>query len=201
MIRVALCDDDALVRQLLSQTLTNGDIEVVGTVPDGESALAFEEPVDLWLVDLRMPGIDGRETTRLLVEADPDVKVILLTAFGDGEVAETMRAGASGYLNKDANPDQLRHAIRSVMDGFLVVTDGSLGEALLAPKPHVSDDICEDDVDRRIVELLTAGYSYGDIAKDIEMSVSGTKKRAARLMQAVGAASRSELVAKVHGFR
>lgn len=201
MIRVALCDDDALVRQLLSQTLASDDIEVVGTVPDGESALEFDEPVDLWLIDLRMPGIDGRETTRRLVEARPDVKVILLTAFGDGEVADTMRAGASGYLNKDANPDQLRRAIRSVMDGFLVVTDGSLGDALLAPKSQIPDDICEDDLDRRIVELLTAGYSYGDIAKDVEMSISGTKKRAARLMQAVGAASRSELVAKVHGFR
>ncbi|WP_296135989.1 response regulator transcription factor [uncultured Tessaracoccus sp.] len=201
MIRVGLCDDDALVRQLLAETLTQGDIEVVVTCASGEEALADRTPVDLWLVDLRMPGMDGRETARRLTAADPGLRVIILTAFGDERITATLRAGASAYLHKDATPAQLSDAIRAVMGGFTVVAPGALDEVLRQPAGEgLLDEVGADDVDRRIVQLMSAGYSYDQMAADVDMSVSGTKKRAARLMTALEVRSRSQLVAKVNGF-
>lgn len=202
MIRIAICDDDDLVQHLLSQTLACEDMTVVATFGRGEDAVASGIDVDVWLVDLRMPGIDGRETARRLVAAKPNQRVIVLTAFGDERVADTLQSGASAYLHKDATPDQLRHAIRAVAGGFTVVAPGAMSQALQHPAGNaLLDEIGADEVDRRIVELMSAGHSYEQMAADVEMSVSGTKKRAARLMTALGVGSRSQLVAKLNGFR
>lgn len=201
MIRVGLCDDDDLVRRLLPESLGSEDIEVIITCRSGEETLECGVDVDVWLVDLRMPGLDGRETAALLVRERPGVKVMILTAFDDGRVRETLEAGASAHLHKDVTPDTLRHAIRTVMGGCIVVAPGapagafeqSVGEKLLT-------QIKADAVDRRIVCLMSAGRSYEQMAHDIGMSVSGTKKRAAKLMVALGVSSRSQIVAKLNGF-
>lgn len=201
MIRVGLCDDDSLVQRLLPETLEADDVDVVVTCGSGEAALANDVDLDVWLVDLRMPGIDGRETARQLHYQRPDVKVVLLTSFGDDQLAETLQAGISGYFHKDAAPDQLRRAIRTVMDGYTVIAPGVMRQALHALSDPVLDSIRCDEVDRRIVELMSAGHTYEEIAEGVQMSVSGTKKRAARLMTALDVGSRSQLVAKLYGLR
>lgn len=201
MIRVGLCDDDSLVQRLLPETLEADDLEVVITCGSGEAAVASDADVDVWLVDLRMPGIDGRETARQLQYQRPDVQVVLLTSFGDDKLAETLQAGISGYLHKDAAPDQLRRAIRTVVDGYTVIAPGVMRQALHGLSDPVLDSIRCDDVDRKIVELMGAGHTYEEIADGVKMSVSGTKKRAARLMTALDVGSRSQLVAKLYGLR
>lgn len=201
MIRVGLCDDDSLVQRLLPETLEADDLRVVVTCGSGEAAVASDVDVDVWLVDLRMPGIDGRETARQLQSRRPDVRVVLLTSFGDDKLAETLQAGISAYLHKDAAPEQLRRAIRTVVDGYTVIAPGVLRQAMHALSDPVLDSIHCDDVDRKIVGLMSAGHTYDEIAEGVQMSVSGTKKRAARLMTALEVGSRSQLVAKLYGLR
>lgn len=201
-IRVGLVDDDAMVRTLLSETLTDDVIEVVGTFGSGEEALESDIDVDLWLVDMRLPGINGRETIRRLRARDDDVHLIALSAFFDHPALDVLGAGAEACLSKDDPPARIRQAIRTVVDGLIVFSPSNLEHALRSVRG--SDDLSEavrDNVDSRIVVLLGAGESYEQIASDVGMSVSGTKKRAARIMSAMGVTSRAQLVAKVFGLR
>lgn len=202
MINVGLCDDDDLVRRLLPESLRTDDIDVVVTCGSGEEALASEVDVDVWLVDLRMPGIDGRETAQRLIQANPAVKVMILTAFGDERVRETLACGATAYLHKDAAPGELREAIRTVHSGYTVLAPGMALSALERDDVELGlREIGADDLDRHIVTLMSAGQSYQDMAAEVGMSVSGVKKRASKLMRALRVGSRSQLVAKLNGLR
>ena len=123
MIRVVLADDQALVRSGLRALLANSDdIQVVGEAGNGREAVAVvtRTQPDVVLMDIRMPGLDGIEATRQLT-ADPhlsDAAIIMLTTFDeDDQIFASIRAGASGYLLKDAEPDDLREAIRVVAAG------------------------------------------------------------------------------------
>jgi DNA-binding NarL/FixJ family response regulator len=138
MITVALADDQALVREGFRLILDVEDgIEVVGEAGDGMAAvrLARERRPDVLLMDIRMPVLDGIEATREIVRLGGPTRVLILTTFDhDKYLYEAMRAGAAGFIVKDARRDQLIHAIRVVADG----------EALLAPKlvRRLMEDYC-----------------------------------------------------------
>jgi DNA-binding NarL/FixJ family response regulator len=127
VIRVVIADDQALVRAGFRMILqTQPDIEVVGEADDGEGALALVRELrpDVVLMDVRMPGIDGLEATRLLVADRLESRVLILTTFDLTEyVYDAMRAGASGFLLKTVPPEQLAAGVRTV----------AAGDALLAP--------------------------------------------------------------------
>lgn len=141
MIRVLLADDQALIRAGFRVLLeAAGDLEVVGEAVNGEQAvdLAREHRADIVLMDIRMPGVDGLEATRRIASDDDlaGVKVIILTTFETDEyVYHAIRAGASGFLVKDAEPEDLIRAVRVV----------ARGDALLAPS-----------VTRRLIASLSA---------------------------------------------
>jgi DNA-binding NarL/FixJ family response regulator len=120
-VRVLLADDQQLVRESLGTLLGLLDgIELVATASDGEEALAraAEQRPDVVLMDLRMPRLDGIEATRRLLEWQPEVHVIALTTYADDEsVLGVLRAGARGYLTKDASSQDIRAAILSVAAG------------------------------------------------------------------------------------
>ena len=128
MIRVLLADDHGLVRDGLGRLLASvPDIEVVAVAADGAEAirLAQEHRPDVILMDLRMPGMDGSEATRRLLEEDPATQVVILTSFSErDEILSALDAGAIGYLLKDAEPDEVIRGVRAAAHG----------ESPLAPK-------------------------------------------------------------------
>ena len=138
MIRVALVDDDRLIREGLRMIVANeADLEVVGQAGNGREAIALvrEQEIDVMLMDIRMPAMDGIEATRQIVELDGAPRIIILTTFElDEYVFEALRAGASGFLLKRIPPEQLLEGIRVV----------AAGEALLSPS-----------VTRRLIEAFT----------------------------------------------
>ena len=120
-IRVLLVDDQRVVREGLGILLgLLAGVEVVGTAADGEEAvtLAVELRPDVVLMDLRMPRCDGVEATRRIRERDPNIKVLMLTTYADDRsVVDALRAGARGYLTKDAGADDIRQALQQIVRG------------------------------------------------------------------------------------
>ncbi|MGO1383906.1 MAG: response regulator [Arachnia sp.] len=202
MMRIGICDDDPMVRQLLCNIVGSApDLEVVVTCSSGEESLDVKKSVDMWLMDLRLPGISGRKVCQILTARGPAPKVLLLTAFGDDMVGETLRAGASGYLFKDGRPEGLVAAIRAVAAGFNVSSPDAMTSALRevpAPSPVLPASLENDEVAKTIIEQLLLGAGYAEIARNVHMSESGLKKRVAALMRRVGASSRPELMAKLY---
>lgn len=140
VIRVVLADDQTLVREGLCLMLGLADgIEVVGVAEDGEQAVAavLASSPDVALLDLRMPRVDGVEATRRITAQAPDVQIVVLTTYADdSSVMSALRAGARGYLTKDASSEEIQAAIR----------DAACGRTRLDPA-----------VQERLVELVTGG--------------------------------------------
>lgn len=125
MIRVLIADDQRVVREGLSMVLAlMKGVEVVGAAADGAEAVALAQAVrpDVVLMDLRMPRCDGVEATRRLRTAAPEVKVVVLTTYSDDRsVLDAVRAGARGYLTKDAGGEQIHEALRQVLDDHAAI--------------------------------------------------------------------------------
>src|SRR4051794_2146583 len=138
MIRVLIADDHPVVRQGLRTFLgVQDDIEVVGEAADGAEAVSRAEALkpDVVLLDLKMPGVDGPTALRELRERGIASRVIVLTSVGERDhVLPVVRAGASGYLYKDVDPQALVQAIRAVHDGHMLFAPEAT-EAMLAPAP------------------------------------------------------------------
>lgn len=208
-IRVLIADDQALVRAGFRVLLeTADDIEVVGEAEDGEQAIRLAEELvaDVILMDIRMPGTDGLEATRRIIEAHADderpPRVLVLTTFDvDDYVYEALRAGASGFLLKDTEPAQLVDAVRVV----------ARGDALLAPsitRRLVREFASRPEVRRahpdqlkvlteRELEVLSAvsqGLSNDEIAAKLFISPTTAKTHVSRVMMKLGARDRAQLV-------
>jgi DNA-binding NarL/FixJ family response regulator len=206
MIRVALVDDQTLVRAGLRALLDRADdIEVVGEAEDGESGLALvvAERPDVVLMDVRMPGMDGLDATRAIV-ADvrlSAVKVVMLTTFDvDEHVFEAIRIGASGFLLKDTEPDQLRHAVRVVAKGEALLSPRiarivmrALAESVAAPiDPQRLAPLTERE--REVLAEVGAGRSNDEIALALHMSPATARTHVSRILTKLQARDRSQLV-------
>ncbi|MER5867521.1 response regulator transcription factor [Kitasatospora sp. NPDC002040] len=142
-IRVLIADDEALLRMAFGMVLeAEPDLEPVGEAADGSEAvrLAGELRPDVVLMDVRMPGTDGIEATRQLVEISPRSKVLILTTFDlDAYAFAGLKAGASGFLLKNTRPEELLTAIRSVAAGDAVVSPRITRRLLETVRPHLPD--------------------------------------------------------------
>jgi DNA-binding NarL/FixJ family response regulator len=206
MIRVVLADDQALVRAGFRALLdAQDDIEVVGEAGDGEEALRFaaELTPDVILMDIRMPGVDGLSATRRIA-ADArlaNVRVVILTTFGlDEYVFEAIRSGASGFLVKDTEPQELIQAVRVVADGEALlspsVTRQMIAEfAARAKEPQAVDGLEElTDREREVLALVAEGLSNKEIAERLVVSPATAKTHVSRAMGKLRARDRAQLV-------
>ncbi|MEU9448176.1 response regulator transcription factor [Streptomyces sp. NPDC048277] len=211
-IRVLLADDQALLRSAFRVLVdSESDMEVVGEASDGAEAvrLTRERQADVVLMDIRMPGTDGLAATRLISE-DPSlarVRVVILTTFEvDDYVVQALRAGASGFLGKGSEPEELLNAIR--------VAAG--GEALLSPtatKGLIARFLAQGDAgddgrdparttrldaltsrEREVLVQVAGGHSNDEIAERLEVSPLTVKTHVNRAMAKLGARDRAQLV-------
>jgi DNA-binding NarL/FixJ family response regulator len=205
MIRVLLVDDQRLVRAGFRSILDGeDDITVVAEAADGREALqaAHEHRPDVVLMDIRMPVLDGLTATRHLLE-DPavDTKVVILTTFDlDEDVYGALRAGASGFLVKDTEPEELIHAVRVVARGDALLAP-SITRRLIsefasrgsrpAPSPAL-DRLTERE--REVLTLVAAGLSNDEIARELTLSPATAKTHVSRIMTKTGTRDRAQLV-------
>ncbi|HEX6325854.1 MAG TPA: response regulator transcription factor [Jiangellaceae bacterium] len=207
MIRVAICDDQALVRDGLRVQLgLTSDIHIVGEASDGEQALALarRERPDVMLMDVRMPVLDGIEATRRIV-ADPataGVRVLILTTFDlDENVYAALSAGASGFLLKDATPEEIVHAVRVIAGGESLlapsVTSRLVREFARRPtagKPR--DDLLASLTEREVevLALVAQGLSNAELADRLVVSHATAKTHVSRILTKLGLRDRAQLV-------
>jgi DNA-binding NarL/FixJ family response regulator len=206
-VRVALVDDQGLLRAGLRALLDAEDgIEVVGEAGDGEQAVALarDERPDVVLMDIRMPGVDGLEATRRIV-ADAglaSVKVVVLTTFEvDEYVFEALRAGAAGFLLKEADPEDIVRAVRVVAEGESLLSPSVTrrvveafagGAAPSGPAVSGLDELTEREAE--IVALVGTGLSNGEIAERLVISPATARTHVSRAMLKLGARDRAQLV-------
>jgi DNA-binding NarL/FixJ family response regulator len=206
MIRVLLVDDQALVRAGFRALLdAQEDIEVVGEAADGEEAVneARLHKPDVVLMDIRMPGMDGLEATRIIA-ADgslDSVRIVILTTFDlDEYVFEALRVGASGFLVKSTEPAELVHAVRAVAAGDALLSPG-VTRRLVAefaarakePRPAAKLDVLTER-EREVMALVAEGLSNDEIAARLVVSTATAKTHVSRAMVKLGARDRAQLV-------
>jgi DNA-binding NarL/FixJ family response regulator len=208
---VLAADDQRVVREGLAMLLgLLPEVEVVGTAADGEEALtlAGELHPDVVLMDLRMPRVDGVEATRRLRASHPEIKVVVLTTYADDRsVIEALRAGALGYLTKDAGADEIRQALRRVLDGQASLDPAvqmHLVEAITggtqnpAPEPPAAPlAVLPDGLTPREAEvlgLIGAGLSNAEIATQLFVSEATVKSHVNHMLPKIGARDRAQAV-------
>ena len=193
-IKVLLVDDHAVMRMGLAALLgTQKQIEIVGDTGDGASAIRKAQKLqpDVVIMDLMMPVMDGVETTRQLLEKQPDAKVLILTTFGTADgIAHALAAGAKGAITKTVDLKELLAAIRAVASGKRYVEEDI--ERLIATDPPVTD---LSPRQQDILAGLTRGLSNEDIARMLDISVQRVKDHTNIIFHKIGAANRAEAVA------
>jgi len=218
-IRVLVADDQRVVRDGLVLLLgLLPQVEVVGTAADGEEAVdqaAAQQP-DVVLMDLRMPRCDGVEATRRLREQSPGIKVIVLTTYADDRsVIEALRAGARGYLTKDAGAAEIRQALQQVVNGQAVIDPavqhhlvdaiavapapagpGDPGSAATAgagtPNKQLPGGLTPREAE--VLGLIAEGLSNAEIAARLVVSEATVKSHVNHLLAKIGARDRAQAV-------
>jgi DNA-binding NarL/FixJ family response regulator len=204
VIRVGVAEDHPLAREGLVQLLESAeDIVIVGEAADGEEALKLADSVtgepDIFLVDIRLPGIDGLEVTRRLKDEHPDVRVIILTANEDPAYAtEAMKAGAKAYVLKSAEGEEVLDTVRMVAHGHAVLDRRAwkaLGEQGRSRGEQFGFTAREMDV----LRLLGKGYRNREIAESLGISSTTVKTHVARIFRRLEVNDRTDAV--VTAFR
>lgn len=206
MIRVLLADDQSLVRAGFRALLdAQPDIEVAGEASDGAEALRMvgELRPDIVLMDIRMPRLDGLAATRRITEdaALREVRVVMVTTFElDEYVFEAIRSGASGFLVKDTEPEELLRAVRAVVDGDALLSPGVTRRliaefAARSKEPAAEGALAElTEREREVMALVGIGLSNEEIARRLVVSPLTAKTHVSRTMVKLGARDRAQLV-------
>ncbi|WP_328889726.1 response regulator transcription factor [Streptomyces sp. NBC_00316] len=198
IIRVLLVDDHQVVRRGLRTFLEiQDDIEVVGEAADGAEGVARAEEMrpDVVLMDIKMPGTDGIEALRRLRELDNPAKVLIVTSFTEQRtVVPALRAGASGYVYKDVDPDALAGAIRSVYAGHVLLQPEVAG-ALLAQEDAgggTGRGSTLTDREREVLGLIADGRSNREIARALVLSEKTVKTHVSNILMKLDLADRTQ---------
>lgn len=210
MIKVAIADDQTLLRQMLSMILSQTDgITVVGEAENGDDILALcrEHQPDIVLMDIKMPVSDGFAALACIKNQFPETKVIMLTTFSDeNNVLRAYHGGADGYILKDIRPHMLVESIKCVHEGLFVM-HGSIHsmlrkavQAVSAGKSAQLDlaDECYNEyglsmTDRKILKLVTAGKNNREIGAELNFSEGTIKNKISRILSVTGQKDRTQL--------
>ncbi|MBN3879130.1 MULTISPECIES: response regulator transcription factor [unclassified Nostoc] len=213
MIRLLLVDDQSLICQGLKAMLTlEPDLQVVGTADNGETAIEQVSALqpDVVLMDVRMPVMDGREATRIICQQYPETKVLVLSTFDDDRyVAQSIRAGAKGYLLKDMPSQELAQAIRFVYSGYTQLGLG-LMEKLMAnvPDPEtvtskpVQKELTElTPRERDVLRLIAQGLTNREIAQKLYIAEGTVKTHVTHLLNRLNLRNRSLMAIYANSMR
>jgi two-component system invasion response regulator UvrY len=208
MIRVLVADDHTIVREGLKQILVRSDdLVVAGEAANGNDVLRMvrEHEWDVLVTDMSMPGRNGLELIKLVKAARPKLPVLVLSMYGEEQFAvRAIRAGASGYLNKESASDQLVNAIRKIAGGGVYVS-AAVSEALLRnvrdgerrlPHEQLSDR------ELQVLQLIVGGRSVNDIAARLNLSPKTVSTHKTRLLEKMNMSNQAELIryAIAHGL-
>ena len=210
-IKVLLVDDHPVVREGLRTMLaTTPDIEVVAEASDGLEAVekVGEHRPQVVLMDLRMPNSDGLEATRHIKSQLASTSVIVLTVYdNDAYVVDAVRAGASGYLLKDASKDLLIHTIRAVNSGGMLIKTSLMREAMLSLTEAAADQSKDRRAgtttlngltarERDVLKLVVKGQSNKEIGRTLSISEETAKKHAQTILSKLGVSDRTQAAVK-----
>jgi DNA-binding NarL/FixJ family response regulator len=202
VIRVLVVDDHALHRDGTRQILAaHSDVEVVGEADSGEVALALVNHLrpDVVLMDIRLPGMNGVEVTRQVIQDHPDVRVLMVSAYDEDEyVRGALEAGAAGYLSKTAPGKELVQAVRSVAGGPSVLQSGLTARLLIAsrqPERGVSADLSERELE--VPRLLAEGLRNRELGEKMGISTRTVDRHCDNIYAKLGVSSRTEAVVRV----
>ena len=204
MIRVFIADDQMLIRQGIRTLLEmDGNISVVGEAADGSEAVAamLSTPVDVLLLDIRMPGTDGIEVLRTLAAGGALPPTLILTTFDDSDVVlDGIRAGARGFLLKDVSYQQLVAAIRAVAGGATVFQPAVTERLLRAGRTaRIDTDAPREQLTGReaeVVRLMAGGYSNREIAEALGTAEGTVKNHVSSILAKFGVRDRTRAVLK-----
>jgi DNA-binding NarL/FixJ family response regulator len=206
-IRVLIADDQRVVREGLALVLgLLPEVEVVGSASDGNEAITLAADLlpDVVLMDLRMPRCDGVEATRLLRDRAPQTKVVVLTTYADDQsVIDALRAGARGYLTKDAGGAEIRHALKQVLDSHAVIDPAvqhhvvNAIATLPSAQPGQSSSALPAGLTPReaeVLSLIASGMSNHEIAEHLTISEGTVKSHINHLLTKIDARDRAQAV-------
>ncbi len=200
MIRVLVADDHTIVREGLKQILAmHDDITVAGEAANGNDVLKMvrEKTWDVLVTDMSMPGRSGIELIKLVKEACPKLPVLVLSMYGEDQYAvRVIRAGASGYLNKESASDQLVGAIRKVASGGVHVSAATAeamfhnlrGDTTSAPHEQLSDR------EFQVLRMIAMGKSSSDIADELKLSPKTVSTHKTRILEKMRMSNQAELI-------
>ena len=200
-VRIALCDDQALVLRGLSSLLADLGVDIALEATDAEQLLAaiLQRPVDLIVSDIRMPGLGGLGLLRELRARGDATPVILLTTFDDPTLMmQAVDAGAQGFLLKDASPEELKTAILRVAAGETLLQPVSLGpvRAAWADPASATPNLRLTERERSILRLVAGGYSNKEIGRSLHLSEGTVKNYMSELLVKLDCRDRTHAVLK-----
>lgn len=203
MIRILICDDQAIARHGLQMILSTApDLEIVGEAENGEAALEVvaQTMPDLVLMDLKMPKLNGVQATKLIRKRFPAVHILVLTTYDADEwVFDAVRAGAHGYLLKDAPPQQLLTAIRHTVEGKAMIDPSVAGKILsgFAKQPATpTTQLVETLSDREIevLQLMAEGLTNAEIGAQVHLSEGTIRNYISTILGKLQAKDRTQAV-------
>ena len=196
MIRVLLADDHKIVREGLRRVLAGaGDIEVAGEAADGDQALALVKAndYDVAMLDMSMPGLSGMDLIKRLKIEKPKLRILVLSMHGEQQyAARALKAGASGYLNKDSAGELLVAAIRKIAGGGV-----HIGEAVAASLVTAGDKPAHERLSDRefeVLRLLVEGLGPSEIGERLHLSVKTVSTHKTRILEKLDLKSTADLV-------
>jgi DNA-binding NarL/FixJ family response regulator len=195
-IRVLIVDDHPVVREGVRAMLAaEADIEVAGQAASGEEAVTFarEQPCDVVLMDLRMPGTDGVAATARILAADPSARVVVLTTYEtDADILRAVEAGAAGYLLKDAPPGDVASAIRAAARGETVLAPSVAARLVTHVRRPPRELLSAREVE--VLRLVARGLTNAEIGRRLYISEATVKTHLLRLFGKLGVSDRTAAV-------